>query len=275
MSRKDCTDTAKLALTKGFIHFDTAQSYKNEEYLGSALRGVPRSQLYITTKLMKFDWAGGQTVEETLRESLKKLQTDFVDLFLIHVPTDHIDKPGQLKDVWKQMCDVKKKGLTRSIGVSNFNVRFLQEILVDGLDVPVVNQIEFHPFVYNGSKSLLEFHAEHGIVTESYGGLSPIISKRQGEAEIPAREKLVNVLDKFAASRSTPSQDVSQNQILLKWLQHTGAIAVTTSSKESRIEEYIATGSLPDLTPEELKEFHAAIEGVHIRSFKIFDYMDE
>ncbi len=90
---------------------------------------------------MKFDWAGGQTVEETLGESLKKLQTDFVDLFLIHVPTDHIDKPGQLKDVWKQMCDVKKKGLTRSIGVSNFNVRFLQEILVDGLDVPVVNQV--------------------------------------------------------------------------------------------------------------------------------------
>ncbi|KLO16730.1 Aldo/keto reductase [Schizopora paradoxa] len=276
LSRKDCTETTKLALTRGFSHFDTAQSYKNEEYLGAALEGVPRSQLYITTKLMKFDWAGGQTVEDTLRVSLKKLKTDFVDLFLIHVPIDHIDKPGQLKDVWKQMCDVKKKGLTRSIGVSNFNVRYLKEILADGLEVPVVNQIEFHPFIYNGSKALLDFHAEHGIVTESYGGLSPIIPKRQGdEAEIPAREKLMKVLDKFAASRSTAAQEVSQNQMLLKWLQYTGTIAVTTSSKESRIDEYLATGSLPDFTPEELSEFNAAIEGVHFRCFKVFDYMDE
>lgn len=143
LSRKDCADASKLALTRGFKHFDTAQAYKNEEYLGAALEGVPRSQLYITTKLVKFDWAGGQTVEDTLHTSLKKLKTDFVDLFMIHVPVDHIDKPGQLKDVWKQMCDVKKKGLTRSIGVSNFNVRYLKEILEDGLEVPVVNQVCF------------------------------------------------------------------------------------------------------------------------------------
>lgn len=276
LSRKNCTDATKLALTKGFVHFDTAQAYKNEESLGAALQGVPRSQLYIATKLAKFDWAGGQTVEETLRESLKKLKTDFVDLFLIHVPIDHIDKPGQLKDVWKQMCDVKKKGLTRSIGVSNFNIRFLKEILVDGFEVPVVNQIEFHPFIYNGSKALLDFHAEHGIITESYGGLSPIIPKRQGgEAEIAVREKLLKVLDKFAASRTTPAQEVTQNQMLLKWLQHVGAIAVTTSSKESRIEEYLTTGSLPDFTSDEMKELNAVIEGIHFRFFKVFDYMDE
>ena len=139
--QKECADACKLAISTGFTHLDTAQMYENEEGVGAAISssGVARDSLFVTTKLTAIPQ--GQTVEDTLRTSLKKLQIDYVDLFLVHIPTQHKDREGGLKQVWKEMVDVKKKGLTRSIGVSNFNKAYLEEVISTGLEKPVVNQV--------------------------------------------------------------------------------------------------------------------------------------
>jgi diketogulonate reductase-like aldo/keto reductase len=141
--KKDTQDTVTKAINAGFTHLDCAQMYANEEYLGAgiAATGKPREQLFITTKLGKpADSEGtGKTVRDTLVESLKKLQLDYVNLFLIHTP---VQFPGGLKEVWKEMEAVKKEGLTRSIGVSNFRAAQLREIL-DGAEIPPsINQVK-------------------------------------------------------------------------------------------------------------------------------------
>lgn len=137
--KKDVQDTVAKAINAGFTHLDGAQMYDNEEYLGAgiAASGKPREQLFITTKLAKP--AEGKTVRDTLVQSLKKLQLDYVNLFLIHTP---LQFPGGLKAVWKEMEAVKKEGLARSIGVSNFRTTQLREIL-DGAEVPPsINQVQ-------------------------------------------------------------------------------------------------------------------------------------
>ena len=154
---KDCTALALKALSLGFMHLDTAEAYENEDSLGVALESFiggeapptpdreKREGLFVTTKLERI--SDGQNVEEKLRTSLRKLRLDYVDLFLVHNPTHHISREGGLKGVWREMIEVKKKGLTRSIGVSNFNRVQLEEIISLGLDVPVVNQVCTHPML--------------------------------------------------------------------------------------------------------------------------------
>lgn len=140
-NKKECTDAITAALSTGFTHIDTAQSYGNEENVGSAISAadLPRDSLYLTTKLTRVP--PGQSVEDSLRGSLKKLQVEYVDLFLVHAPFHHVDREGGLKQVWREMVDVKKKGLARSIGVSNFGFKALKEIMELGLEKPVVNQV--------------------------------------------------------------------------------------------------------------------------------------
>lgn len=141
--KSDAADAVALAIKSGFTHLDGAQMYQNEESLGSGIlsSGVPRSQLYITTKLATLDPKDPGGVEATLRESLRKLKVDWVDLFLVHVPAQHQQYEGRIAEVWQEMVNVKNKGLTKSIGVSNFNTRHLGEIEKTGLEMPVVNQV--------------------------------------------------------------------------------------------------------------------------------------
>ena len=139
---KDAGHLVTSAINAGFTHLDGAQWYRNEESLGAgiAAAGKPREQLFVTTKLCKLP--EGKTVRDALVESLAKLRLDYVDLFLIHTPL-HFDEPGRLKTIWKEMEAVKKEGLTRSIGVSNFRVAQLREIL-DGAEViPSINQVRY------------------------------------------------------------------------------------------------------------------------------------
>ena len=114
--------------------------YKNEDTLGEGIKasGKPRSMLFVTTKLHLL--SGDQTVKDSLLESLKKLGLAYVDLFLIHDPTPH-QKEGRLKEIWTQMEQVKDEGLARSIGVSNFRVSDLEEILPGAKIIPSVNQV--------------------------------------------------------------------------------------------------------------------------------------
>jgi diketogulonate reductase-like aldo/keto reductase len=139
--KTDIQDIVTAAINAGFTHLDGAQAYLNEDSLGVgiAATGKPREQLFVTTKLIKPP--EGKTVRETLVESLSKLRLDYVDLFLIHTPTQYTKQPGLLKAVWKEMEAVKKEGLARSVGVSNFRPANLREIL-DGAEFPPsVNQV--------------------------------------------------------------------------------------------------------------------------------------
>lgn len=139
---KDAQDMVTSAINAGFTHLDGAQWYGNEESLGAgiAAAGKAREQLFITTKLARPP--EGKTARDMLVDSLVKLRVDYVDLFLVHTPLDFsYEEPGCLKALWKEMEAVKKEGLTRSIGVSNFRVEQLRETL-DGAEViPSINQV--------------------------------------------------------------------------------------------------------------------------------------
>lgn len=137
---KNATEYVRMAIENGITHLDGAQLYDNEPSLGAGIRasGKPRSDLYVVTKLKTPD--PGQTVKGLLTESLAKLGMNYVDLFLIHSPFWAREK-GNLKDVWKDMEEVQKEGLTKSIGVSNFNEDDLRVILDGAKVIPAVNQV--------------------------------------------------------------------------------------------------------------------------------------
>ncbi len=137
LREKDASKQISNAIKAGFVHIDCAQMYANEESVGTGIAqsGVPRSSLYLTTKLDKL--AAGQTVKDALIASLAKLKTDYVDLFLIHVPIVHED----IQATWTQMERCRLEGLTRSIGVSNFQTKHLEEILRVAVIPPAVNQV--------------------------------------------------------------------------------------------------------------------------------------
>ncbi|KAH8113583.1 Aldo/keto reductase [Phellopilus nigrolimitatus] len=281
---KNCTDVASRALALGFTHLDGAQMYRNEDSLGAAIdtylsasgdegtRKKKRDALYVTTKLDKIP--AGKGVEDTLRESLSKLRVDFVDLFLVHHPLQHVDRPGGLQQVWREMVDVKAKGLVKSIGVSNFNKAQLEEVVSLGLDVPAVNQIEYHPFLARRLAPLIAYHRAHNIRTASYGGLTPILPSRSGGSDNAdlqaARGRISQTLDALAAAHSA-----TQGQVLLKWLQSEGVIAATTSSKDERIREYLAADALSDLSEAEKRSIEEAVGDVHFRAFASFPHMDQ
>jgi len=137
--RKDATQAITIAIQNGFTHLDGAQKYGNETSLGAGIvaSGKPRSELYITTKLAPL--APGETPKSALEKSLEKLGVKYVDLYLIHAPSEHM---GKLKEVWKGMEEAKAAGLTKSIGVSNFTADHLNDILeVPGTTIPAVNQV--------------------------------------------------------------------------------------------------------------------------------------
>ena len=233
--KKDMQDTVTKAINAGFTHLDGAQLYGNEQYLGAgiAAAGKPREQLFITTKLNKP--AEGKSVRDTLVESLKKLQLDYVNLFLIHLPLQF--PAGGLKDVWKEMEGVKKEGLTRSIGVSNFRSTQLREILDVAEILPSINQvrtirysrpailtsylqIEFHPYVYGNIQSMLELQKQYGIVTASYGGLSPIFRFNGG----PLDPVLTSIAKRLSDTTGKPFNEA---QVLFLWQREKGVVIVT------------------------------------------------
>jgi len=250
------------AINAGFTHLDGAQVYKNEEYLGAgiAAAGKPREGLFVTTKLYRPDAAEDKTVRDTLLESLNKLQLDYVALFLVHTPLQFLKEPGGLKAVWKEMEAVKKEGLTRGIGVSNFRTAQLREILDDAEFPPSVNQIEFHPYVYKDVLPTLELQKQYGIVTASYGGLSPIFRFSGG----PLDPVLTSIAKRLSDTTGKPFNEA---QVLFLWQREKGVVIVTTSSKESRMVEYLNTFDAPKLTDAEIALIDEAGAKEHHRNF--------
>ncbi|MCP3774684.1 aldo/keto reductase [Paenibacillus sp. MZ04-78.2] len=203
------------ALEAGYRSIDTAAVYGNEAGVGQAIQAssIPRDQLFITTKV----WNADQGYDSTLRafeESRRKLQLEVIDLYLIHWPVK-----GKYKETWKALEKLYKDGVVRAIGVSNFKVHHLEDLLQGSEIVPAVNQVEFHPLLIQ--QELRTFCKEHKIQLEAW---SPLM---QGNLELPLLSELA---DKYG---KTPAQ------IILRWdLQH-GVVTIPKSIRESRIRENI------------------------------------
>jgi len=163
---REMRTAVRSAVENGIRLFDTASFYKNEDILGDALAdcGVPRSELYLTTKI----WNTAQRLGDirgSVERSLDRLRTDYLDLYLIHWPV-----PGCYPQTWKAMENLKREGLVRSIGVSNFTIRNLETLAVTSGIVPAVNQIECHPL--NRQQKLVQYCQQHGIIVQAYAPLA-------------------------------------------------------------------------------------------------------
>jgi diketogulonate reductase-like aldo/keto reductase len=188
------------ALKIGYRHLDTAKAYDNEIGVGSGLKssGIDRSELFVTTKLWNEDQAY-TTAVHAIDESLGKLGLDYVDLFLIHWP-----QTETRKDAWRAMQEIYKSGKAKAVGVSNYTVRHLKELLASSELTPAVNQVEFHPYIYEQQKELLEFCAAHHIVVEAYSPLS----RHSKDVD----HRIMSIAEQL---KKTPSQ------VILRWcLQH-------------------------------------------------------
>ncbi|KAK6363299.1 hypothetical protein TWF730_000738 [Orbilia blumenaviensis] len=213
----------QTALSSGFTHLDGAEVYGNETELGVAISSasppVPRSSLFITTKI----YSAISSPSEALAVSLKKLQVDYVDLYLLHAPFwDEKEKGITIEEAWKELEGLQEKGLVKAIGVSNFLVEHLERIRKVAKIQPAVNQIEYHPYLQN--PELKAYHKQHNIVTAVYGPLIPITKAAPGPLD-----SVIQELEK--------KYNKSATQILLRWTIDDGNVAITTSSKEWRIKE--------------------------------------
>ena len=156
----ECTNIVKKALEIGYRHIDTAEMYGNEEEIGEAIKEseVSRKDLFITSKIWPERGLDYEGVITSSNNSLEKLKTEYLDLYLLHWPQQHLD----YEEIFRALRDLKKEGKIKSIGVSNFTVNHLKDIfsLTEklGLEI-IVNQVEFHPLLYQ--KELLDFCNQH------------------------------------------------------------------------------------------------------------------
>lgn len=216
----ECREAVKHAIISGYRHIDTAQTYHNEEKVGQGIKegleatGLNREDLFITTKLWMTDY-GRENVQSAYEASLKRLGLDYVDLYLIHWP-------GQDKDLitetWKSMEDLYNEGKIKNIGVSNFHVHHLEELLQEASIKPVINQIECHPYLTQ--KELRAYLEAQKIVAQSW---SPLMNGQILEDEVV--KEIANELGK------TPAQ------VIIRWNIDENIVVIPKSVTPSRIEE--------------------------------------
>lgn len=203
----------EVALKAGYRHVDTAAIYKNEEGVGIGIKnsGVPREEIFLTSKLWNDD-RGYDTTLRAFDESLKKLQTDYLDLYLIHWPKD------KNKETWKAFEKLYKDKRIRSIGVSNFKVHHLEDLLGDAEVVPMINQIELHPQF--PQEEVREYCTKKGIIVEAWGSLM--------QGKIFDKEIIKEIAEKYNKTIS---------QIALRWAVQIGIVTIPKSTHPERIKE--------------------------------------
>ncbi len=207
-------EAVKTALRVGYRHIDTASLYGNEESVGVAVResGLPREQVFVTTKL----WNSDHGYDSALRacdRSLRRLGLGYIDLYLIHWPVSELRD-----DSWRALIELQRRGSCRAIGVSNYTIRHLGELLEGSKVVPDVDQVEFNPFLYQ--EKLLRFCQDARIQLEAYSPLT-----RGHRLSHPTVVELARRYSKTAA------------QIMIRWsLQH-GLVVIPKSAQPERIKE--------------------------------------
>lgn len=231
--KKECLDSINWALEAGYTHFDGAQAYSNEQYLGEALQasGIERSRLFVTTKIA-VDNMWWTDVIPTFETSLKKLQLDYVDLLLLHFPvTEKRDA------AWRRLEQIYATGQAKAIGVSNYTIKHLEEMERDFKITPAVNQVEMS--VVLQQPELVSYCQSHNIVVEAYTPLA--------EGFFFDNPTLQAMAQKYG--KSVP-------QIMLRWCLDYGVVALTKSAHQDRIRENLAITdfSLDPTDMEALKE---------------------
>ncbi len=213
-----CEQVVLDALEVGYRHIDTAMIYRNEGAVGRAIAksGIPRDELFVTTKLWNSD-QGSETAAQALQTSLDLLGLDQVDLYLIHWPAPLRD---QFVETWLVLEDLHRAGLTKAIGVSNFQKEHLERVLEAGSIVPAINQVELHPAFQQ--RELRAFQEPLGILTEAWG---PLGQAKYDLAELPGLADIAKAHGKSLA------------QVVLRWHLQEGIIIFPKSSKKERLQE--------------------------------------
>jgi len=212
---KECEESVFEAIQVGYRLIDTAAAYMNEEAVGKAIKrsGVPREELFITTKLWIQD-AGYENAKKAFEKSLKKLGLDYLDLYLIHQPF------GDVYGSWRAMEELYSEGKIKAIGVSNFYPDRLIDLIVHNKVVPAINQIETHPF--NQQIETQKFLHENGVQIQSWGPFA------EGKNNMFSNELLTSIATKYKKSVA---------QVILRWLTQRGVVVIPKSVRKERIEE--------------------------------------
>jgi diketogulonate reductase-like aldo/keto reductase len=218
--KDECINSVLYALEAGYRHFDDAQVYENEEYLGEAIKksGYDRKELFITTKIASNTHNNNQSKEKLMpsfEESLQKLQMDYVDLLLLHFPATETRH-----EAWPIMEEIYASGRAKAIGVSNYTVRHLKELLSEGSVKPAANQVELS--VVLQQPELVDYCKQNDIIVQAYTPLA--------EGHFFKDETLAEIAKKHG--KSVP-------QIMLRWCIDYGVVALTKSTHEDRIKDNI------------------------------------
>ena len=230
-------DATGRALAAGYRHVDTATLYENEEGVGRAVResGLPREDVFVTTKLWNDDHRFDDAIA-ACEASLQRLGLDYLDLYLIHWA---VPDQGLYVEAWKALIELRERGLVRSIGVSNFPLAELEEIIAATGEVPVIHQIELHP--YFQQRELREAHAQRSILTQSWGPLG------QGKSDL---------LDNPTVTGIASAHDATPAQVVLAWHLAHGIVTIPKSVTPSRIVENLEAVDVT-LTAEEVAAIDA------------------
>lgn len=204
------------ALDAGYVHFDDAHAYGNEQWLGEILAksDLDRAQLFVTTKIRAELIAISQT-RKSFEQSMNRLKMDYVDLLLLHFPVSVMRKKA-----WKELEKIKAEGGAKSIGVSNYTVKHLEEMKLYATEMPAVNQVELHVFLQQ--PELLEYCGEHGIVVEAY---SPLAHGKKMD-----NPTIIAIAQKHHKSYA---------QIMLRWCVDKGLVVLPKSVTPERVQQNI------------------------------------
>ena len=233
----ELVEAVKSAIKAGYRSIDTAAIYGNEKAVGEGIRagieatGIAREELFITSKVWNAD-QGYETTIAAYEESLKKLGLDYLDLYLVHWPSE-----GKYKDTWRALETLYKEKRVRAIGVSNFQIHHLQDVMKDAEIKPMINQVEYHPRLTQ--KELQAFCKEQGIQMEAW---SPLM-----QGQLLDNETLQEIAEKHGKTTA---------QVILRWDLQNGVITIPKSTKEHRI---IANADVFnfELTKEEMEKIDA------------------
>ncbi|MGN6532475.1 MAG: aldo/keto reductase [Ginsengibacter sp.] len=247
MDLEECERSVIEAIETGYRLIDTARSYENEEAVGNAIKksGVAREELFITTKLW-IQSNGYEGTEKTFENSLKRLQLDYLDLYLIHQPF------GDVYGEWRAMQDLSKEAKVRAIGVSNFQPDRLMDLIIHNEIVPAINQIETHPF--HQQIEAQKFLQNNNVQIESWGPFA------EGKNNIFHNELLATIAQQHNKSIA---------QVIIRWLTQRGVVAIPKPVHKVRMKENFNIFDF-ELSTENMK----AIKTLDTKESLFFDHRD-